>query len=84
MEELKKLEEISSLFSTLKGKYNAEKMTNKALNEAMELYIDECDTILERITVKYQKERAVTGLEREMQQILTKLKFKTFNYHYRS
>lgn len=49
----------------------------------MEFYIDECDALLIKISTKYQKEKAVTVLEREMQQVLTKLKFKTFNYHYR-
>lgn len=61
---MKKISEISSLFSTLKGKYNAEKKANQTLNEAMELYIEECDNLLAKISAKYQKEKAVTLLER--------------------
>lgn len=30
----------------------------------MELYIDECDALLAKISAKYQKEKAVTLLER--------------------
>jgi hypothetical protein len=43
-------------------------------------YTDEADYIIEKINAKYIKEKSLSLLEREIQQLLTKLKFKTFSY----
>jgi predicted RNase H-like nuclease (RuvC/YqgF family) len=77
---MEKITSISKMIGKAKGKYEAEKKENKALSETVTAYTDEADFIIEKINAKYIKEKSISLLEREIQQLLTKLKFKTFSY----